>query len=289
MMKNWLGIVLVAVSAMGFGLMSSLERLAHQNGVNLLTLLSLRFLIAFLVMILIGIATRVSFRLQVRDVTVLALMGVFGYAAMAFLLFSSYQHLPASIATIIFYTYPLLTYILSILFHREEFKIRKASLYMVCLGGLMVSVYSGGRITVIGILLSFSAGLIYSIFILVSESLIRNVSSLVSSAIICLTSGITLLVIGLFKHQVSTHINFNGWLIILALSMLSTVVPIVFFFNGIKMIGATKGALISTIEPITSIVLSLFLFHDFLTITQMVGVLVVLASTMATQYKPLMQ
>lgn len=113
-MKNWTGVSLATVYAMGFGLMGSQERLAHSNGVSLLTLLSFRFLI-----LLLGMFTKNSYRLDIKILTVLVLMGVFGYAAMAFFLFSSYQHLPASIATIIFYTYPLLTYIFSILFKYE--------------------------------------------------------------------------------------------------------------------------------------------------------------------------
>jgi drug/metabolite transporter (DMT)-like permease len=287
-MKRWMGVSLVAVSAMGFGLMSSLERLAQHHGVNLLTLLSFRFLIAFFVLLLIGLMTNQRYHLSIKVLFILSLLGIFGYAAMAFLLFSSYQHLPASIATIIFYTYPLLTYVFSILLKYEDFKIRKAAVYAFCLGGLLISIYSGGKMTTIGILLAFGAGLIYSIFILVSNTLVKEIPSLVSSTIICFTSGLTLLVLGAVKHQVSMQISLHGWAIIFTLALLSTVIPIVFFFNGIKIIGAANGALVSTIEPVTSIILSLFLFHDLLNGIQVLGIIVVLASTMVTQFKPLL-
>ncbi|MDP4163704.1 MAG: DMT family transporter [Bacillota bacterium] len=284
-MEKWKGVTLVVISAICFGLMSTLARLARSFGVNLLTMLSIRFLIAFCILVVIGFATKKNFRISIKDFFVLTLMGIFGYAVMAFLLFSSYHYLPVSIATIIFYMYPLLTYILSILLKYEIFKVKKAIIYAICIIGLVTSIYSGGEIAPLGIVFAISAAAIYSIFIIISDTLIKDIPSFVSTTIICLTAGLTLLIVGLLKHEVSVNLSLNGWGIILVFAIVSTVVPIVFFFNGVKIIGAANAALLSTIEPVTAILLSVVLFHDVLNWIQQLGIIVVLAATMLSQYK----
>lgn len=282
-MEKWAGLFLVAVSATGFGLMSSFARLASKLNVNLFTLLSFRFLLAFLILLAICIFTKKSFHLAFKKIIIISLLGIFGYAVMAYLLFSSYNYMPASIATIIFYAYPLLTYVISIISRHEDFKLSKAGILLICLFGLFISIYSGGEIEIIGLVFAIGAGLIYSLFIFISDTFIKDIPSVVSSTMICLTSGLTLLFIGISRHQVSPHVSMEGWAIITALSIASTVIPIVFFFNGVKLIGATNSAIVSIIEPITSMLFSMLFFHDVLNRMQMTGIVIVLVATISSQ------
>jgi drug/metabolite transporter (DMT)-like permease len=218
-------------------------------------------------------------------VIAVCLLGICGYAMMALMLFSSYQYLSVSLATIIFYTYPLLTYVISILLKTNRFKWSKAGILSTCLFGLFIAVQAGGHISVKGIILAFSTGLIYSLFIITSDTFIKDVPSLVSSTIICLVAGVTLGGMGLWKHEVNFHVSMDGWLIILTLAIFSTVMPIVFFFNGVKLIGATNGALVSTLEPVTAVFLSMLFFHDVISVIQLVGISIVLFSTLISQMK----
>lgn len=282
-MKNLKGILFVLCSAVGFGLMGSLARFASNSGVSILTLLSFRFLIAFLILFCICYFTQKGFHLNLRLIAKISLLGIFGYAAMAFLLFTSYKYLSISIATITFYSYPLLTYFISIFSKQEKFKPSKALVFTVCLCGLVITVYNGGGLNMLGILFAFSAGLIYSLFIVISNNFTKGTTPIFSSTIICLTAGLTLLIIGLSSNKVSIHFPIQGWIVIFVLAILSTVIPIVFFFNGVRIIGASNSALLSTIEPITSILTSVLIFHDILKPLQVMGIVIVLSATMVSQ------
>lgn len=282
---NLKGILFVIFSAVGFGLMGCLSKFASYSGVNIFTLLSFRFFIAFFVLFCICYFTKKKFLLNLKLIAKLSLLGILGYAAMAFLLFSSYKYLPISIATITFYSYPMLTYFLSVLFKQEKFKTTKAMIFTISLCGLVLSIYTGGQLNIMGILFSFSAGLIYSIFIVISHDFTKGVTPIFSSTIICLTAGLTLFIIGLSYHKISIHFPFQGWIVILALATFSTVIPIVFFFNGLRIIGASNSAILSTIEPITSILVSLLIFQDVLKPLQVMGIVIVLSASMLSQIK----
>jgi drug/metabolite transporter (DMT)-like permease len=284
-MKNLKGILFVILSAVGFGLMGCLSKLASYSGVNIFTLLSFRFLIAFFVLFCICLLTKKRISFNHKLLAKLSLLGIFGYAAMAFLLFTSYKYVSISIATITFYSYPMLTYFLTVLFKQEKYKSTKVMIFTICLFGLVLSIYTGGQLNIKGIFFSFSAGLIYSIFIVTSNSFTKGVTPIFSSTIICLTAGLTLFIIGLSNQKVSIHFPLEGWMFILALAILSTVIPIVFFFNGLRIIGTSNSAILSTIEPITSIVVSLLIFQDVLKPLQIMGIVIVLSASMLSQMK----
>ena len=91
MSLRWRGFLWVALSATGFGAMAIFAKLAYRDGVDLTTLLYLRFLLAGSVLALWGMARGMQLP-RGRDLGLLIAMGAVGYVGQAYCYFAALRH-----------------------------------------------------------------------------------------------------------------------------------------------------------------------------------------------------
>jgi drug/metabolite transporter (DMT)-like permease len=68
----------------------------------------------------------------------------------------------------------------------------------------------------------------------------------------------------------------TGWVFILSIVLFSTVIPIFLFMRGLQFLGPSRAAILSMTEPLFTVGLSIFLFRDRLTVSQLTGGFLVL-------------
>jgi drug/metabolite transporter (DMT)-like permease len=77
-----------------------------------------------------------------------------------------------------------------------------------------------------------------------------------------------------------------GWILLLSLSILGTLIPILSMNIGLQFVGAARGSVIITLQPVLTIVLSTLFLHDTLTLQQWVGGAMVIAAVILLQRSP---
>lgn len=115
MSRNLLGTFMALVSAAGFGSMAIFAKIAYQAGLNIQTLLVLRFSLATLILWTILKCTKKKYQVSSKDTISLIILGVLGYGALSGLFFYAVSQIPAAIAGLLLYTYPVLVTILTAL------------------------------------------------------------------------------------------------------------------------------------------------------------------------------
>jgi drug/metabolite transporter (DMT)-like permease len=111
---------------------------------------------------------------------------------------------------------------------------------------------------------------IYSVYILVGNQVMQQVSAIQSSTVIFFSAGITssLLMLANGAHLPKTG---TGWGVIAAIVVIATVVPVVTFLAGLQRIGATNAAMLSTLEPVVTVLLAALLLGEILKPVTLVG------------------
>ena len=69
-----------------------------------------------------------------------------------------------------------------------------------------------------------------------------------------------------------------GQLSMFVLALLVSVIAVLLFQHGVLVTGGLKASLLSTFEPLTSLFIGMIVFHEFLTVRQWVGIILVLVS-----------
>ncbi|MBV8466887.1 MAG: DMT family transporter [Burkholderiales bacterium] len=278
------GALLVLLSAFCFGIMPLFSRLAYASGADTHAVLLLRFTIAAACLAVIMFYRRERWPTG-RLALGLFAMGAIGYAGQSFCYFTALRFISVSLTSLLLYTFPVIVTLIAAIWLNEPLTVRKVVALTLASGGLVLTV--GGSIggSGIGIAIGLGAALIYSIYIAVGTNLTPKAGSLASSAVV-MAGGATTFVLSAAVHQPVWPHAAIGWLAILAIGVLCSVIAAVAFFAGLARVGASEAAMLSTFEPVVSVGAAAILLHERLTVSQTVGGAVIIAAVLLLAWRP---
>jgi drug/metabolite transporter (DMT)-like permease len=267
--------------------MAIIAKEAYRAGLGVTSLLAARFVVAAAVFWAIvavrPAATRPSRRLVVTCVA----LGAIGYAAQAGFFFSALRHIDASLTSLLLYTYPALVFCAAVALRREHFTPLKAGALALASGGAALVLLGGGTggLEATGVLLALAAAATYTAYILVADGIVARVDPFLMSALV--TSGAAATFLGAGAAGGSLAFTAEGWIWIVAIALVSTVLPIVTFMLGMRSVGAATASIVSTVEPVVTVALAIALFDEGLGLAQALGGVLVLAAVVALQARGL--
>lgn len=278
MTKFYSGVILILISACSFALMPIFALYAYQGNANVNTILFLRFALATIIFF-IYIAFRVDKIVISRSLLrSLLLIGGVLYTLQSTLYFESVKYIPTSLQALLFYTYPIFVALLSFIIDRKWPNKKLIASIGVSIAGLcLVLGTSFHRLNLLGALLAVGTAVVYSVYIIMSNRVIKDSSPVITSAFITLAASFAFLIMGLSTNTLTFTFARSAWLPILGIVVFSTAIAILTLFRGMELLGSTRAAVLSMVEPLATIAFSSILFHDQLNLLQWVGGILVLA------------
>lgn len=268
--------IFVVISAIAFGAIPVFARAAYHAGSDPISVLFFRFSIASIIMIPSMIVRRIPFP-RGRFLIGLILMGGIGYVGQSFCYFTALTMASAGLVAILLYLYPAIVTILSTLLFKERITGLKVLALLLALTGTVLTIGLGGGGSLLGIVLAMIAPFIYSAYILTGTKITKQVGVLPSSNVVMISAS---LVFGVFIAIKGLNIpqTLVGWGGVLAIALLSTVIAIITFFAGLKRVGPTNASMLSTFEPITTVVLAAIFFGEEIGFTRIMGGVLILVA-----------
>lgn len=278
--KNQIGVIYVILSAVLFGTMPLLARIAYAHGSNAYTVAFTRF---FLASILLGILCLIlpgnSLRLTRRQFFGMVQLSA-PYALVPILLYVSYNHIDSGLATTLHFTYPIAVMLIMALFCGSRPDGKQILCAALCVGGLTLLYTPNGEISLLGVVLAVASGIVYAVYIvLLGKSSVKHLPSPVLAFWICLLASMEIGLIALCSGNLNLKIDAAGWAASLGLALFATVFALVLFQKGVFLCGEVRASLFSTFEPLTGLVLGVAVFHEVLTGKELLGVTGILAAT----------
>ncbi len=280
-MRRLIGIILIAISAASFGTLAIFGRYAYNDGMNIYTVLFLRFGVSASFMTVILLLRKEHFP-HGKILVQLVGMGALGYVGQSFMYMTAINYASAGLVALLLYLYPFFVAILATIFlHEKITRIKVIALILALFGtALTVGPVSG---MLIGALMAIAAALIYSIYIIVGTNVMKHVSPVQSSTVIFASAGAVYGILTLVNGAHFPASN-SGWLAMLGIIIISTIIPVVTFLAGLERIGPTNAAMLSTLEPIVTVLLAAWLFGDkLLPIVMLGGGLILVAVILLTR------
>ena len=280
-MNRLIGALLIIVSAASFGTLAIFGRYAYADGLDTFTILALRFTLGAGLMAGLLAVRRERWP---RGSTLVRLigMGALGYVGQSFSYLTATQFASAGLVALLLYLYPVFVAILSAIFLKEKFTpIKIAALTLATFGAALTANPQGGEWT--GILLAVAAAAIYSVYIIVGTGVMRQVSAFQSSTVIFASAGAVYTTLAVIRGPQLPQSG-AGWAAVIAIVLIATVIPVVTFLAGLRRIGPTNASMLSTVEPIVTVLLAALLFGDVLTSESLIGgALILIAVVMLTR------
>ena len=278
------GFILVILSAVVFGMIPLIVRSVNDCGSNSIMTSFLRFLLSLLPLYLSVRAKKSNLRITKEEALKILLIAVCGFGGTSVLLFLSYTYIPTGMATTIHFVYPVFVIFGSILFLKQKISPMKLVCVALCFGGILLFYNGGdGALDPLGMLFAFASGITYSFYIVYLD--FSGLAKMEPTRMIFYMNTFSALMVGslaVATGSFTLDISLKGWILALLLAISVSFLAVRSFQMGVRYIGPQNAAILSTFEPITSLVVGILVYQEVLTLAGVIGCVLILSSVVIT-------
>jgi drug/metabolite transporter (DMT)-like permease len=278
------GVVLAAAGAACYGLTVVLGRHLATKGMGAGLALGCRFALAAVFLAVLLRLRRVPIRPPRGEALKLLALGGLGYGTEALLFYLALEQGTAAAAILIFYSYPAIVCGVGLARGRERLSRSTALALGLSTAGTAVVVAAGGgvSITALGVVLAFSSALTYAVYLLVSVEVGARSDPMVAACWTAAGAAASSLLRAIAADELGDPTA--HWLAMLTYGA-TTAAAFALTFAALRRIGASRAAVVMTLEAVTAAGLGALVLGEPLTAAQMLGGAAVLAAAVVIAWE----
>ena len=274
------GYVCVMVSAFIFGCMPLMAKNIYAEGVNPLSLVLYRNLFSVPVLALLAKCKGQSLIISKKAIPSISILAVMGCCLAPVLLFVSYRYLASGTATVFHFVYPAVVVFAEIIFLKGKIKPGNILSIAMCVAGICMFYVPGEPLNLFGSAVALLSGVAFAVYVvLLSSFKYKEISGFVFSFYVALICSVIMLVLCLSSGQFTVPGSFRGWIMIFFFAVAINVGAVVLFQHGTFIIGGERASILSTVEPITSVIIGVLVFHEIIVMRTVFGILLVISAS----------
>ena len=272
------GEIYLLLSGFFFGLQPFFAKIIYAHGGDAYSLLVLRFFVSGIVFAIISMLIGTGMKLSKDEFLSVLILSV-PETVMCILLFVSYGYISSGLASTLHFSYPAAVILLELLIFRKKISKIKLLCLIFCAIGIGVFYQPDGNINILGMVLALASGVGYAIYIIVlthgKSSRIPVVKmSAWLSFLVAVEIAIIMVVLGKVRFEMDT----TAVAISVFMAAMISTSALCAFQVGAPMCGAQTAALLSTIEPVSSILLGVIFLGENMNIRIFIGICFILLS-----------
>lgn len=273
------GFLDAALSAFLFGLMPLLTKVLYGFGVDPSSASFYRMLLMLPLCALLIKRNKNKLILPKKQSLLLAISGLL-LSGMNITLYTSYLYMDSGPATVVHFMYPVIVFILSLLIYKEPAsKIEYLAIIASTLG--MILMYDPAfAISLKGFLLAFLSAIFFAFYCLsLGLSTAKELSTMQQTFYINLFGAVTgLIYASLFGKGIFRPDNMGEISFLFFYSFYLTLLCTYLLQRAIGKIGPRKASMLSTLEPVVSILVGLLFLSENITFLQGLAVMLIIGS-----------
>ncbi len=248
---------------------------------------------AILAAVLIGLfllitRQKIPFRKIKKDIPLLLFSGI-AMGINWILLFEAYKYTTVSVATLSYYFAPVIVTVISPLLFREKLTAKQIICFMMSTVGLVLITGIGdisGNEHIVGILFGLGAAVFYATVILLNK-FIKNVDGIHRTFLQFLSAIAVLIPYVFFTSGITLQVlDKRGWINLLIVGLVHTGITYCMYFSSLKELPGQKAAILSYIDPLVAVLISVTVLGENITAMQIVGGLLILGFTLWNEISP---
>lgn len=206
------------------------------------------------------------------------------------LLFEAYKHTTVSVATLSYYFAPVLVAAVCPVLFREKMTPKQILCLIMSTIGLVlvtgIGSLTGQKQHWIGIAFGLGAAVFYATVVILNKY-IKGVEGLHRTFVQFLSAAAVLIPYVVLTEGISlARVNGFGWLNLLIVGILHTGITYCLYFSALKELPGQKAAILSYIDPLTAVIISVTLLGEPLKTQQILGGILILGFTLWNELTP---
>ncbi len=277
------GTIAGVVAAVCYGTNPLGAKFLYADGINTNTVLTHRFGIAMVILGIIMLAKKMSFKITKREFGILASLGAL-FAVSSMTLYSSFLHMDAGIASTLLFVYPMMVaLIMTICFKEKLTWVTVVSILMAFAGVFLLNgANSEGTLNAIGVILVMISSLTYAVYIVIINRTQIKMPSIKLTFYVLLFCVSCIIIHSFFKPE--THLMLlttpRQYGFALMLAVVPSIMALMLLTVSIRDIGSTPSAILGALEPLTAVMIGIFVFKEVFTLRLAGGIALILSGVM---------
>ena len=197
-------------------------------------------------------------------------------------LFEAYQYTTVSAATLSYYFAPVIVMVVCPLLFKEKLTPKQILCFAMATAGLVLitGTAGGGKQDLLGIAFGLGAAAFYATVMLLNK-FIKGVTGLHRTFIQFLSAIVVLLPYVAYTSGFTLGaLDSTGWANLLIVGLVHTGITYCMYFSALKELPGQKVAILSYIDPLVAVLISVTLLNEEITVPQMIGGILILGFTL---------
>ena len=252
----------------------------YDDGFSSGSVLIYRYLLAVVMFAAVMLWKRESFKGKWGHLIRLAMLGCM-FSLSSCTLYVSFHYMAAGIASTLLFVYPIMTAVLMTAFFHEKLTWTTTIAILLAVSGVGLLYQGDGneKLSTAGFALVMCSSLLYALYIIsVNQWKNTNMSSVKFTFYILVFGLVTMFVYSLMAGEGIQMLETpEQWIYAAQLALLPTVLSLFFMTISINLIGSTPAAIMGALEPVTAVIIGVFVFSESFTFQLGIGILAILA------------
>ena len=252
----------------------------YAEGMQTNSVLFYRFGLAWVIIALVMLFRKESLKVTWKEFRALTGLGLL-FIVSSLTLYLSFHYMAAGVASTILFTYPVMTaVIMAVFFHERITWSTVVSLLLSSVGvALLYWSDSAGALSTIGVLLVLASALSYALYIIVVNQSDLQMSTFKINFYVLMYCALGMLVyswiagLPLILPQNAVSWFYVGWL-----ALVPAIFALVLMVYAAKYVGSTATAILGALEPLTAVLIGIFVFNEPFTVNLAIGIVLILAA-----------
>jgi drug/metabolite transporter (DMT)-like permease len=261
--------------------------------IDSISMLTLRMGMALPFYLIIGFWKRdkEATKLSKKDLIMVIALGFLGYYGASYLDFEGLQHIDASLERLILFSYPTVVVLLGAFWYKRKISFWQIFAILVTYVGILIIFLPvfwtpNLKYNWLGVGLIIGSSITYGSYLVASEHFVPKLGT-IRFTTLAMTVSCSAVLIHYLVSPSATVIDLEPKLYLYGfiIALFCTVLPSYFISEGIRRIGSAKVGILGSVGPVATILLSVLILNETLTIYQVIGGSVIISAVVWLNYK----
>lgn len=275
------GYLLAIGSAIIFGCMPLMAKHIYADGVNPISLVFLRNFFSLIPLAILAYKEKGTLKIPIKLLPSVGLIAILGCCATPILLFSAYNYMASGTATIFHFVYPAVVVLSEIIFMKAKPQIGNIISVLLCITGICCFYTPGAPLSLTGSALALLSGFTFAAYaVLLARFKKHGVTGFLFCFYVMVVCTAASLLICIVTNSLTLPVSWLGWGLCILFSLLVSTGAVAMFQNSAFLIGSERASILSTLEPITGVIVGVIIFDEPLEPNSIIGSILVITASL---------
>lgn len=252
----------------------------YAEGMQTNSVLFYRFGLAWVIIAIVMLFRKESLKVTRQEFTALTGLGLL-FIVSSLTLYLSFHYMAAGVASTILFTYPVMTAVIMAVFFRE--RITWTTVCALVLSGVGVALLywsdNAGTLSTIGVVLVLASALSYALYIILVNRSNLQMSSFKINFYVLFYCALGMVVYSLIAGlPLKLPQTATSWFYVDWLAIVPAIFALVLMVYAAKYVGSTATAILGALEPLTAVLIGIFVFNEPFTLNLAIGIILILGA-----------